>query len=87
MAFKKRKSIVPPREDVRKRLTRSTGAKAITYLNRSLLHETLEKPAAKKILQAADDRAAAYRAMRVKRRRAALARVHRKAAEEAGKTP
>lgn len=69
MAYKKRKDPVPAREDKRKALTKATGATAKTYLNRHKLHEPLEKPAVKKAGAASAKRAAAYRAMRLKRQR------------------
>lgn len=71
MAYAKRRPPVPAREDKRKTLTKKTGVTAKTYLNRDRLHEPLEKPAAKKYFAAAESRAAACRAMRLKRRAAA----------------
>lgn len=69
------RSTVPPREDTRRALTKATGASALTCLNRSKLHEPLERPAAKKIFAANETRAAAGRAMRMKRRATARAKL------------
>lgn len=65
----KKRAAVPPREDTRKALTKATGAKAVTFLNKCKLHEPLEKPAAKKRFAESTKRAAMYRAMREKRAR------------------
>ena len=79
MAYKRKSSIVPPREDIRRERARATGVTVKTYLNRSRLHEPLEKPAAKKIFAANESRAAAVRAMQLKRRATAQAGLKRKA--------
>lgn len=70
----KNRSTAPRREDTRRALTRSTGARVITYLNKSRLHEPLEKPAAKKIFAANEAREATCRALHVKRRATARAK-------------
>lgn len=76
MAYTKRKTrTVTPREDVRRKLTKSTGGTALTYLNKSKLTAPLKTASSKKILRENEIRQATVRALRKKRRATAAGRL------------